>query len=135
VVHGSFLPGTLSEAIPFIVWIVLIVAAGHSGIAALVHGELWPCVASFSLLAGMTAAFIYWRQIKRWGPLSYALATLLIVVSVRSPVWDRLFPSSSSGAPDQTQLQQVREERNHLSPPITDRSRGIDCFYKRADAV
>jgi hypothetical protein len=108
----------LNDAIPFIVWSVLIVASGEAGITALVHGELWPCIASFGLLAGITAAFIYWRQITLWGPLAYALATLLIAVSVwSSSVWDRLFPprpSPSNGSPDQTQLAAMQQERDQL---------------------
>jgi hypothetical protein len=82
------IPRSWSEATPAIVWIILIFAAGFEFISCLVHAEWWPCVASFVLLVVMTAALIHWRQITRWGPLAYALATLILVIAAsRYQTW------------------------------------------------
>ena len=123
--EGSFWPKTWREAVPLIVWGCLIFAAGFEGIASLVHAEWWPSAASFGLLVAMTTALIHWRQITRWGPLAYALATLLIVISIWSPLSDRLLtrssplPSASLSSLDvgklttlQAQLAKVAQERD-----------------------
>jgi hypothetical protein len=90
------IPKNWGEATPAIVWLILIFAAGFEGIASLVHGEWVPCIASFALLAAMTAALLHWRRLTRWGPLSIAAAALLIVIAVSSPLLERLWPSSAA---------------------------------------
>jgi thiol:disulfide interchange protein len=92
------IPKSWQEAAPVITWGVLILGAGLEFITTLVHAEWWSCLASFVLLVAMTAALIHWRQLRQWGSLAYALATLLIVISVRSPLLDRVLPKSGQTA-------------------------------------
>jgi hypothetical protein len=88
------IPKIWSEATPAVVWGVLIFASGFEFIACLVHAEWWSGAASFALLVIMTVALIHWRQITRWGPLAYALATLLVVISVWSSLLDQVLPQT-----------------------------------------
>lgn len=59
--EGSFWPKTWKEAVPLIVWGVLIFAAGFEGIAALVHAEWLSSLASFVLMVGLTAMLLHWK--------------------------------------------------------------------------
>jgi hypothetical protein len=55
----AFWPKTWKEAIPLIVWGVLIFAAGFEGIAALVHAEWLSSLASFVLMVGLMAVLFH----------------------------------------------------------------------------
>jgi hypothetical protein len=94
VTEGSFWPKTWKEAVPLIVWGVLIFASGFEGIATLVHAEWVPCIASFSLMVGLTAMLIHQAKLKSWligvNPnwvVATALVALLLVGA--SPFLDR----------------------------------------------
>ena len=64
--EGSFWPKTWKEAIPLAVWTILIFAAGFEGIAALVHAEWIPSIASFAIMVGLMAMLLHWNQVKSW---------------------------------------------------------------------
>jgi hypothetical protein len=64
--EGSFWPKTWREAVPLAVWTVLIFAAGFETIAALVHGEWIPSIASFIIFIGLMALLLHWHQLKGW---------------------------------------------------------------------
>jgi len=66
VAEGSFWPKTWKEAWPLLVWGVLIFASGFEGIVTLVHWELIPSIASFTLMVGMTAMLIHREKLKSW---------------------------------------------------------------------
>src|ERR1700730_8563823 len=57
--EGSFWPKTWKEAIPLIVWGILIFAAGFEGIVTLVHAESLPSLVSFALMVGLTAMLLH----------------------------------------------------------------------------
>jgi hypothetical protein len=59
--EGSFWPKRWKEAVPLIVWGVLIFAAGFEGVAALVHGEWISSVVSFVIMLGLTATLLHWK--------------------------------------------------------------------------
>jgi hypothetical protein len=59
--EGSFWPKTWKQAVPLIVWGILIFAAGFEGIVTLVHAEWLSSLASFVLMIGLTAVLLHWK--------------------------------------------------------------------------
>ncbi len=60
--EGSYWPKSWNEAVPLVVWVILVFAAGFEFINALVHGEWIPCVVSFAIMVGLLAVLIHWNQ-------------------------------------------------------------------------
>jgi len=62
----SPIPKSWREAIPALVWVVLVFAAGFEGIATVVHGEWIPSIVSFAIMVGLTAMLLHWQNLKQW---------------------------------------------------------------------
>jgi hypothetical protein len=115
--EGSFWPKTWGEAVPLMVWGVLIFAAGFELISTLVHGEWIPCGASFILFVGMSAVLIHWRQVRQSLPLAYATGVLLIIVALSPYIeqqrWPFSAPASSPGV-EAAELSRLRSQNDQL---------------------
>jgi hypothetical protein len=90
----SFWPKTWKEAVPLIVWGILIFAAGFEGVATLVHGEWIPSFASFALMVGLTAMLIHHNFLRSWllslNPNWVVAAVLVALVLIgAAPFLDR----------------------------------------------
>jgi uncharacterized membrane protein YuzA (DUF378 family) len=84
--EGSWLPKTLSEAGPHIVWGVLILAFGFAlveSVGELFQNPLWRAIYAFVGMAGFTAMLIYrvWL-LERFKSLSGASVLTAILVSL-----------------------------------------------------
>lgn len=95
--EGSFWPKTWKEAIPLIVWGILVFAAGFETIATLVHGEWGSSGASFVIMLGLTAMLLHWKAwLERLNPnwvAGAAVALLLVIVFlpfIRQGQWPSL---------------------------------------------
>jgi hypothetical protein len=64
--EGGPLPKTWREAIPYVVWVVLVLGFGLEFVAALVHGEWVRAGVSFAGLVGLMAAALHGNQIRSW---------------------------------------------------------------------
>jgi hypothetical protein len=64
--EGGALPKTWREAIPYVVWVVIVLGFGLEFVAALVHFELWRAIISFVGLVMTMAAALYSPRLKSW---------------------------------------------------------------------
>jgi hypothetical protein len=91
--EGSFWPTTWKEAVPLIVWGVLIFAAGFEGIASLVHAEWVSSLTSFAIMVGLTAMLLHWRWVAsinpNWivGAVIVALSAIILSPFVEQQRW------------------------------------------------
>jgi hypothetical protein len=84
--EGSFWPRSWKEALPLMVWGILIFAAGFEGIAALVHGEWLPCFFSFAIMLVLTAMLLHWKAwLDRVSPNWVAGAAVALIIAIA--VW------------------------------------------------
>jgi hypothetical protein len=65
VAEGS-LPNTWREAVPYVVWVVIVLGFGLEAVTALVHGEWLHLVVSAVGLVGLMAMALHWRQLQSW---------------------------------------------------------------------
>jgi hypothetical protein len=82
--EGSWVPTSWKEAIPYVVWVVLVLGFGLEFVAALVHGEWLRAVISFVGLVALMAAALHWNQIKSWAAQTnpnWVIATLSLVLA------------------------------------------------------
>jgi hypothetical protein len=94
--EGS-LPTTWREAVPYVVWVVLILGFGLETVAALVHFEWVRAIVSAIGLVAMMAAILHWKQIRSWASelnpnwivaaLSLLLAGLILSPFVEQRRW------------------------------------------------
>jgi hypothetical protein len=86
---GGGLPRTWQEAIPYVVWVVLVLGFGLEFVSALVHAEWLRALVSFVGLVALMAAALHWNQIKSWTARSnpnWVIAILLLAfVYVAAP--------------------------------------------------
>src|SRR5216683_6638723 len=88
--EGSFWPKTWREAIPLLIWGVLIFAAGFEGVANLVHGQWVSSGISFTIMVGLTAMLLHWERLLAINPNWLVGAVMLVLLGViLSPVPDR----------------------------------------------
>jgi hypothetical protein len=89
-------PRNWREALPFLVWGVLIFACGFEGIASLLHAEWLQAVLGLGGMLGLTAMLIHWTRIKdnfadvRW--LMAAIMVALIVAAFSPYIEQRRWP-------------------------------------------
>ena len=85
--EGSFWPKTWKEAIPLLVWGVLIFAFGFMGVEGIGDRDLWKIVVGFGGMVGLTAMLISWTRIKenfsdlRWLIAAAMFAAIVVVFS------------------------------------------------------
>jgi hypothetical protein len=120
----SFWPKTWREAIPLIVWGILIFAAGFEGIATLVHAEWLSSLASFALMVGLTAMLLHWKSWlaavnPNWlaGAVTVVLAAIILSPFIEQGRW----PFSvwfQSGSPSATHDPPTAEDIAKATAPI-----------------
>jgi hypothetical protein len=96
--EGSFWPRTWKEALPLIVWGILIFAAGFEGIASLVHAEWISSIASFAIMLGLTAMLLHWKPwLERINPnwVVGAAIALIMAIAVSPFVRQGQWPATS----------------------------------------
>jgi ElaB/YqjD/DUF883 family membrane-anchored ribosome-binding protein len=97
--EGSFSPKTWREALPLLVWGVIIFACGFEGIASLLHGEWLQVALGLGGMLGLTAMLIHWTRIKdnftdiRW--LMAAVMLTLVVAALSPYIEQRRWPFST----------------------------------------
>jgi hypothetical protein len=125
------LPRTWKEAVPYVVWGVLVLGFGLELVAAFVRGEWTHAIVSFAGLVALMSAALHWQQIKSWATglnPNWVLASLSLVLagSILSPfVEERRWPFSAvfhdpptaeqiaaAIAPIQKQLDGVTKQRD-----------------------
>lgn len=86
--EGSFWPTSWREAVPLLVWAVLIFAFGFEGVASLIQGQFLQAFFGFGGMVGLTAMLIHWTKIKEaFGSIRWLVmaATVALVVVALSP--------------------------------------------------
>jgi hypothetical protein len=99
--EGSFWPKAWKEALPLIVWGVLIFAAGFEGIASLVHGEWISSGAAFAIMLGLTAMLLHWKAwLKRVSPnwVAGGASVLLVAIAVSAAAREARWEAISWGS-------------------------------------
>jgi len=80
------LPRTWREAIPYVVWVVIVLGFGLEFVNALTHAEWWRALASFLGLGALMAAVIHWNTIRFWvsrtNPNFILLAIALFLLAI-----------------------------------------------------
>jgi hypothetical protein len=148
--EGGALPRTWKEAIPYVVWVVLILGFGLELVASLVRGEWLHFIVSFVGLVGLMAAALHWNKIKSWaqdtnpnwvwGAFALLLLALIFSPFIEQQRWpfSRVFhdpPSpaeiAKAKAPLLTQIMQmqaamdeVTRERDELQRQIASSQQG-----------
>lgn len=90
------LPKDWDQAVPYLVWGVLIFAFGFEGVVSLVHGDWLPMSVGFCGMVGLTSMLIHWSKLKekfndvRW--LIAATMLALIVVTMSPFIEQRRWP-------------------------------------------
>jgi hypothetical protein len=82
------IPKNWREALPFLVWGVLIFACGFEGIASLLHGEWLQAALGLGGMFGLTAMLIHWTRIRdNFADVRWLMAAIMValVVSALSP--------------------------------------------------
>ena len=64
--EGGALPKTWKEAIPYVVWVVLILGFGLEAVAALVRGDWLHLLVSAVGLVGLMAMALHWKRLQSW---------------------------------------------------------------------
>lgn len=139
--EGGPLPKTWREAVPYVVWGVLVLGFGLEFVTALVHAEWLHAIVSFVGLVGLMTAAIHWTRLKTWATQlspNWIVATfsLLLLAIILAPfVEQRRWPFSTvfhdqptaediakATAPIQTQLdtanRELQAERQKTKPLI-----------------
>jgi hypothetical protein len=80
--EGSFWPTTWREALPLLVWGVLIFAFGFEAVSSLIHGEWWQAVFGFGGMLGLTAMLIYWTRIQKLNDIRWLVAASMVALIV-----------------------------------------------------
>jgi hypothetical protein len=96
--EGSFWPRTWKEALPLIVWGILIFAAGFEGVASLVHGEWISSGVSFAIMLGLTAMLLHWKAwLETVNPnwVAGSAIALIIAIAVSPFVRQGQWPAAS----------------------------------------
>jgi hypothetical protein len=109
--EGSSVPKTWRDAIPYIVWGVLILGFGLELVTALVHFQWLSAVISGSGMAGLAAMALHWNQLKPWASgispnwVVGAFALLLLVSSLIPYIEEGRWPfiAQTRQAPPSTQ--------------------------------
>jgi hypothetical protein len=89
-------PKNWREALPFLIWGVLIFACGFEGIASLLHAEWLQAVLGLGGMFGLTAMLIHWARIRdnfadiRW--LMGAIMVALVVAALSPYVEQHRWP-------------------------------------------
>jgi hypothetical protein len=99
--EGSFWPKTWIEALPLMVWGILIFAAGFEGVASLVHGEWVSSGVSFAIMFGLTATLLHWKSwLETVNPnwVAGAAVALIIAIAVSPFVRQGQWPAASWGS-------------------------------------
>jgi hypothetical protein len=63
--EGAF-PKTWKEAVPYVVWVVLVLGFGLEFVTALVHGDWLHVLVSLVGLVGLMAMALHWKQLQDW---------------------------------------------------------------------
>ena len=82
------LPTTWREAVPYIVWLVLVVGFGLEFANNLVHGNWLLAITSFCAMVGLVAVTLHWPQLRSWAATispnwvvgSFALLMMIIAL-------------------------------------------------------
>jgi TolA-binding protein len=96
------LPRTWKEAVPYVVWGVLVLGFGLELVAAFVRGEWTHAIVSFAGLVALMSAALHWQQIKSWATglnPNWVVASLSLVLAglILSPfVEERRWPFSTA---------------------------------------
>jgi hypothetical protein len=141
--EGGALPTTWKQAIPYVVWVVLILGFGLELVAALVRGEAIHAVVSFFGLVGLMAAALHWNQIKSWAARTnpnWVIATLSLVLAglILSPFleqnrrWPFVGPTTESGGPVIIHGAPTAEEIAKATAPLQSR---LDEAIRQRDAA
>jgi hypothetical protein len=81
-------PTTWREAVPYVIWIVLVLGFGLEFTTNLVHGNWLLAILSFGAMAGLAAMTLHWPQLRLWAATvspnwvvgSFVLLLLLIAL-------------------------------------------------------
>jgi hypothetical protein len=100
--EGSFWPQSWREALPLLVWGVLIFAFGFEGVASLIHGEWWQTIFGFGGMLGLTAMLVYWTRIQKLKDIRWLVAAsmvALIVVALSPYIEQQRWPFTAARTP------------------------------------
>jgi cell division protein FtsB len=84
------LPTTWREAVPYVIWIVLVLGFGLEFTTNLIHTNWLLALISFCAMAGLAAVTLHWPQLRSWAEtvspnwVVACFALLLIVVTLAS---------------------------------------------------
>ena len=87
-------PRSWKEAVPYIVWGIVVFSFGLEGVVALLHGEWLQAITAFGALFAVVAVTLHWQDLKerassldaRWVVASLFVALIAIPVSSELPV-------------------------------------------------
>jgi hypothetical protein len=81
--EGSFWPKTWREALPLLVWGVVIFASGFEGVASLLHGEWLQAFLGLGGMFGLTAMLIHWTRIRdNFSDVRWLMAAIMVALTV-----------------------------------------------------
>jgi hypothetical protein len=94
------LPTTWREAVPYVIWIVLVLGFGLEFTTNLIHSN-WPlAIWSFGSMAGLVAVMLHWRQLRSWATtinpnwVVGCLLSLLLIIALLPFVEQKRYPFS-----------------------------------------
>jgi hypothetical protein len=133
--EGGPLPRTWREAIPYVVWVVLVLGFGLEFVAALVHGEWVRAGVSLAGLVALMAAALHWNQIRSWiartNPnwLYPGLLVLLLAIILSPFIEEKRWPLSAwfqtSGPPIAVHDPPTAEDIAKATAPIRAELEGV----------
>lgn len=122
------LPTTWREAVPYLIWIVLVLGFGLEFTTNVIHGNWLLAILSFCAMAGLAAVTLHWPQLRSWAMgvspnwVVGSSVTLLIVIALlpvaeqSKSLFSAWFPANAvDGAQKSTLmewLQQAQRERD-----------------------
>jgi hypothetical protein len=95
------LPRSWREAIPYIVWVVLILGFGLEFTTSIVHAAWLSAFISFCAMAGLTTVTLHWPQLRSWAAgispnwLVGSFALLLVIIALLPFVEQKRWPFSA----------------------------------------
>ncbi len=142
--EGSFWPRTWREALPLLVWGVVIFASGFEGVASFLHGEWLQAFLGLGGMFGLTAMLIHWTRIRdnfsdvRW--LMAAIMIALVVAALSPYVEQHRWPYSdwlkpASVVPQSPGITQQQVDQKVAAAIVPLQARLDDMMRQRDEAI
>jgi hypothetical protein len=138
------LPKTWREAVPYVVWGVLVLGFGLELTTAIVRGEWLRAIISFCAMLGVAAVTLHWPQLRSWAMAMSpnwvvgAFGCLLLVIALSPFVEEKRWPFSTwfaSPSSDQqaADLATVTQERDQARQQLADAQARVQTLETRAN--